>query len=410
VANHDEITHTLIARWSWHHPSMILDQWGRVGHTTLYLIPSLGGLTGARIMSLLVSCGTVVLATLLARSFGVRHLWLVPLLLWFQPWFNDLGYTAMTEVPFTLGLTAAVLLCVRRQWSAAALVVGTLPLVRNEGIIYAALLGIVLLAGRRRRQLALLVLPTVVYNLLYLAVHQELGSGNFAHADGGSLYGRGGWFHYLPGVWHGVGPVVFVLAAAGTVVAVRRGRAALWLLAFPLWFVVHTVIYHLGLYASGGYTLFLLPLAPGAAVVAAIGVDGFVRGTRRLALPAFMLPVLAAAVAVAVALFGLQTTPRKLDPDGVAMKDVAGWVDQHTGTRPAITTHPWFAYFHDYGRQQLATRVVDAAAVSDGTILVWDRHYSPRYGLSFAALTAAGSGWVLLYRDSDLGAVFERTG
>jgi len=412
VANHDEVTHTLIARLSWRHPTMVLDQWGRVGHTLLYVIPSLGGLTGARVMSLLLSCLTVLAATKLAHTFGVQRLWLVPLFLWFQPWFNDVGYTAMTEVPFALGLTAAVLCAVQQRWSLAAVITGTLPLIRNESIVYVGLLGLVLLAGRRWKPLALMLVPELLYNVLYLLAHGRLGAGNFAHADHGSFYGHGGWSYYVPGAWHGIGAVVTVLAGVGCLVAVRRGRNALWLLAYPIWFALHTVVYHYGLYASGGYIVFLTPLAPGAAILAALAVD--TAGTQLRAARAApnvlrATGIVAAGALIAVtAAIGLRTDPHPLDGDGQVMRDTAHWIDDHGyGSRPVITTHPWFAYFHHYGRQQMLSGTFDAAKVRPDTLLVWDLHYSSRYGIDYALLTPA-NGWVLLYHPNGLAAVFER--
>ena len=116
----------------------------------------------------------------------------------------------------------------------------------------------------------------------------------------------------------------------------------------------------------------------------------------------------AGALIAVTAAVGLRTDPHPLDGDGQVMRATAHWIDDHGyGSRPVVTTHPWFAYFHHYGRQQMLSGTFDAAKVRPDTLLVWDLHYSSRYGIDYALLTPA-NGWVLLYRPNGLAAVFER--
>src|SRR5262249_48250898 len=116
----DEVTHYLTARMVWQNPVWLLNQLGRPLNVTLFAIPALFGMVGRRWFALLMSCATVWIATRVARRLGVKRLWLLPLLLWFQPWFNDLAFTSLTEIPFMLFLILGIDLWQQEKESAAS--------------------------------------------------------------------------------------------------------------------------------------------------------------------------------------------------------------------------------------------------------------------------------------------------
>src|SRR6185437_277454 len=140
----DEIGHFLIARDAWVHPQLILNAWGRVGTTLSFLLPAAAGLEVARGAALAMSAATVLIATKVAQLVGVRALALVPVFLWFQPWFHLYGNAVITEVPFSLALMAACWAALADRTAVASVLFGLLPLMRHEGIAVAALWGVFL--------------------------------------------------------------------------------------------------------------------------------------------------------------------------------------------------------------------------------------------------------------------------
>ena len=279
----DEIGHFLIARYAWNYPVLVLDVWGRFVNTLLYMLPSLFGLNGARLASVLMSCATVLLTTRVSYLLGVRHLFLVPLFLWFQWWGADLMYTASTTVPFTLFLVLAIHEWIAGRFETASIAMGLLPLIRHEGIALLGIWCLYLVAQRRWQAVLVGGIPTALYNAVYfVALHpslQELPLFIYfkPHPPSPVHYGSGTWFHYVLPTMHGVGSAIGLWAAIGVVPAWRLRRPILYLTPYAIYFIVHTIIYHYGSFDSGGYYLFISPTAPAFAILAALGADSLLK-------------------------------------------------------------------------------------------------------------------------------------
>jgi len=273
VPLHDEVAHFLFSRDAWQFPERMLSVWGRPAHTILYMVPSLWGLTGARVFSLVLASLTVLLATRVAPLLGVRRLFLIPVFLWFQPWFNDLSYTALTEVPFSFLLILGIYLWLSGREVLASLPLGLLALTRHEGIVLLALWGAYALYRRNWWAAALLALPLVAYNLVYFLVFREWAAAVYFVSNPTDHYGAGGWLHYVRPVVGRVGVPVTLLSLLALVPIARLPERGLAFAGYILYYLIHTILYRFGLYASGGYALFLLPLAPGFAIAAAMGVE-----------------------------------------------------------------------------------------------------------------------------------------
>jgi hypothetical protein len=409
----DEIGHLLISRSAWHVPAWLLNVWGRPAHTLLYLLPALGGLEAARLFSLAMSALIVLVATGIARRLGATRLWLVPVCLWFQPWHADLSYTAITEIPFSLFVAAGAWLWLGRRWNAAGLVLGLLPLARHEGILIAVAAA---LAGALRRDwkaAALPLVPFALYNLLYYLAFGRWVFRIFLAPTPTQLYGSGTWWHYLPGLIDNVGVPVLALSALGllALIAARPARRkALALAPYAIYLAAHVVLYRFGLYASGGYDLFLLPLAPGFAILAAIGFDraadwlrslaGRIHGAARARTALAAAPQVAIAAGAALVIgAGLGAQPRPLDAEGAYAEQAARWLEaQRLDSRSAVSTHVWFLY---HSGAILARDWSNPPPLDDlppGAIVVWDQHYADRWGLPYDRLSDPAGPWRLLKR------------
>ncbi len=400
VPIHDELGHVRLAAESWQHPSYLLDPWGRPANTLTYAIPARWGLDGARMMSLLIAGATVLLATRVAQRLGLRLLFLVPLVLWFQPWFNDLSYTALTEVPFSLAFVAGVAAAVDRRDHLASVAFGLLPLLRHEGIVILGAWGLVCLVRRAWRPAVIAAVPLVVYEVAFaIAEGRSAFAEVYLEPRETTFYGSGGLSHFLSPVGAGAGWAVLALA----VLALPRLRTLRWralaLAPFVLYFATHTILYRFGLYASGGYGLFLLPLAPGLAIAAALGTEWIAGASSvvRPRIPRAIGVVIAAAVLGIVGYLGLQTDPRPLDREGVAMRAAAAWLDaRDVPPERVYTTHAWLNTFYEVPFRPIPSNRTTATPLGEvpaGSYLVWDRHYSNRLGWPIEYLTDPVNGW-----------------
>lgn len=409
----DEITHALISINALRYPGALLDVWGRPGNTLAYALPALlGGLEGRRLFAIGLCALTAGVAVLMARRFSVKAGWLVVLCFFFQPWIAGVGFQSLTQMPFSLALAAGVWAWMAGRWGLAGLCFGLLPLVRHEGIALAAVWILFALARRQWWSALLAVLPLGLYNAAYVIQFGRLASGNLFDAVPTTEYGSGSWLHFAPKLAEGVGIPVMVLALLGLIPAARQrdpARRAPWgwslfyLAPYALYFAVHTLLFHFGLFASGGYGVFLLPLAPAAALLAARGgewaYDGLKRALARRWSPAVVRWGALAPAALVLLLifgFGLNAAPTPLDPLHAAQQQAAAWVQGYLDTQsiqpPVAAAHVafWLTF-----RPQWPTSAepwwFDEAALPVGSLLVWDSKYSPERGMTPEAL--AQDGW-----------------
>jgi hypothetical protein len=408
VSTDDEIGHLVVCLGAWEHPSLILNLWARALYTLLYMIPARLGWTAARMFSLILATGTVVMATGAARKMGLRYFWLVPLLLWFQPFFGNWGFTTITEIPFTALFVAAALFFAYRRYSAAAFCVGLLPLIRYEGAALVA--GVVLLAALKRqwKPIGFAILPLLVQNGISLLALGHLPFDMFLHpaehwtngqtVQVGSVASRFGIsyrFRMLPDI---AGIPVTILVVLGLPHLLKRKDQLVVFGGYLLYFSIHVVITWLGLYGElGGNARYLLPIAPALAMIAAVGLDSTVQALAagagdmggRSAMAAARVGVISLCV-LAVGISGVRNmAPLKESAEQIAMRKAADWVrTQNYSDRQIVSTNVWFYYLLPQAvtTQKLWVQTLDPKSLASGTIAVWDSQYSHSYGLPLSQL------------------------
>ncbi|GAB4546791.1 MAG: hypothetical protein OHK0023_06960 [Anaerolineae bacterium] len=386
----DEITHVLEARAVWNYPHLLLDVWMRVGNTILWVIPSLFGLQGLRLTSMILGTATVLLATGCAVKLGLRRewLWLIPLFLWFQMWYADLIYTAIKSVPFTFYLTLGVYLWLSERHTPASLIFGLLPLSRHEGIVLLGLwFGYLLIRGKWRAAW-LCWLPLVVYNVVYWLALQpnpaDLPIAVYLQPHGAGLYGSGSWFHYLPGIGFGVGLPTLFWAMLGGPALKQVGWRALVITPYLAYFLIHTVIYRFGMYESGGYVMFLLPLSVCFALLAALGVQFLwdkllPRLSRRWS--SLTQIGIVFSVVMPQLFYGLVATqPRLMTRHEQTAVQVVDWLKTQPITSKQIwAAYPWINLLYDFTSSTPDKKHIRATSlpkVQVGDYFIWDVYYS----------------------------------
>lgn len=274
VYHDDDLTHMQIAKWAWHYPRYLLDDWGRPGFTVPYALPAAIGWKLARVFSGVLTAITAFLAYLIAARQGNRCAALAPLLLWPQPLTFTLSYTTLTETPLAFYVTLAMWLYLRGNigWSAAAISLAAVT--RHEGILFLVVWLVAYLWERRPMRLWIwLVWAPLLYNASSAIFLHELPCLRFLDTRPTDEYGAGTWLTMFTrwAIAAGVGPLL--LAWIGVPATLRRPGGRLWIGAALTYFLAQTVIYRFGLFGSGGYERFLVPLGPVVAVAAADGLS-----------------------------------------------------------------------------------------------------------------------------------------
>ncbi len=432
----DDLAHFQIARWSWTWPRYLLDDWGRPGFTALYFLPARLGLAASRVFSAILTAATSWLAFRTAQRLQLQRPWIAILFCYLQPLFLELSLTTLTETVLAFYLIAAVSLAVRGHWSTSAAVLSLGLITRHEAIV---LVPIWIWFAHQQRAHLLRLWPVVCAPLLTNALswwfEMPVAARRWFDAAPNRWYGHGGWLTMLARSIQVCGPALVALAFAGLRPLWQQRRARLIPVCFIAYFLLQTAVRALGLFESGGYARFLVPIAPLVAISATAGWQRLASTDARqshgaVASVAFMfialclamevqlrrpestaaasslapavwtMRIVTAIVVLIAILSGLGSRPRALQcvlalaavlaPIAVVrplrlgnaeqqVQSSLAWLASHgLSGRPIQSAHPYAEYLAGLvpptRRPGLRGRV---AAAPVGTVLIWDRQFAP---------------------------------
>ncbi|MFT5906072.1 MAG: hypothetical protein ACI9E1_001677 [Cryomorphaceae bacterium] len=295
----DEISHFLFSKAVVDWPEILLDEWPRPGRNLIHSIITPFGLTASRIFTLILSTLAVFFCYRVALRLNIRHAWSIPFLLCFQPWYPELSYPVLTQAPFMLVWILAVYLALNNRMHFAAFAFGYLSLIRHEGIFITALWGLWVICqpggviyhllhkkkfGEVRKSLAHSILlgfstisPIIILNLCAYFIQGRIPFAIYFDSNPTDIYGNGSLFHYVPMLRNYVGNITLSLSVIGMyfIFSNKLKNWSLILITYPAYFILHSVIYWKGSFASGGYYHFLMPMAPLFALLAALTISKF---------------------------------------------------------------------------------------------------------------------------------------
>ena len=409
----DELSHYLRSRSVWENPPLIFDAWTRIGRNIFHVLPAFLGLTAARIWTLLFAALAVWLTTLLAARMGAQRAWLIPLALWFQPWFVELSWGVLTQTPFLLALLGGIWFLSGQRLAWSGFCFGLLPLIRHEGI---ALLGlwavaVTVVCFLRRRFVSWIAagaasaIPLAAYNLAAWICLGEIPSRIYFDAKPTEIYGSGPLWHFFAVCLVPAGLFTLALAVLGLPRCAREWKRCWPLLFYPAYFALHSVIFWKGLFASGGYYHFLMPIAPGLAIVAVFGFDALLdRGlVWAKALAVFSGVGLVVQGGVLLHVLTMQywaKVPPQLglapEPIHVAIKQALDWqIVNRPEAKPIICHHIYAAFARDWIEtpEQRALFGLTAAQLPAGALVIWENKYSDITGLPLEDFSRTDSDW-----------------
>ena len=351
----DGVTHYLYARFAFDVPAYFVDVWARPVRVLIHAVPAhYFGLHGVRAASLACAIACAWLTYAIARQL----MWPRPALAGFfvlaQPLFFLHSFSELTEVPFALLAAAAFLLMLRRSWPAFALICGTMPASRPEGLGFVLLAVAMLICHRRLRWLPLVVLPLVVWNTLgWWLYGNDSGPWHRWLIDhvpysSHSLYPSGRITRFLevlptvvsplalPAIFIGTAALVSQPSADGPTTPLSKWRLPdAWLIVLIPWGILafHSVLYATGRMSSSGEPRYLLAATPFWALLAARGWTLMAarfqwRSPERWAVAIALVPL--------AANLAWRVVPLRQQPDARLAHDIMTW---YRGS-PLSKSHP----------------------------------------------------------------------
>lgn len=405
----DATVHYRMARWSWKHPWLLLDMWGKPLLTTLSAPFAYFGFNGMKIFNILVAGLTAWLGFDILKRLGSPLSALVIPLLLFAPVYFIMVPSTMTEPLFALIIITGAWLFLRERHLAAVILLSFLPFSRNEGFIVFPLIILALLLVRKARLIPYILTGHLVYGILgYIHsgdpiwVFRQMPY--FPSPERIFEYPAGSLWHYVnrlpdllgkPLYWSSIAGVMLILAG---VLFYRRKPTEeneSYLLFFLLvtspalvYLAAHSWVYWKGTGGAAGLERIMAPLAPMAALTAAMGLSLIAKLRIRWVRPAVMLITASIGIATVLLPFRSYHFPLEFGPDFQTVSRAAGWI------RSEMPEHGRIYYFNAYLPHSLGIDPYDETqcweripqdhfteeGFPDKSLIAWDSHFGPNEG------------------------------
>lgn len=406
----DGVNHYSISRWSWSHPHLLLDHWGKPLFTLLASPFAQFGMNGVLVFGLVISFVAVLFGIRVLRSIGPLAPLAFVVLLLTAPLYVLMVMAGMTEPLFGVLTVVVVALFHIGKDRTAAVVASFLPFARPEAVVFLPFVALWLVIDKRWKLIPILTAGSVVYALIGWHV---LGDPlwyfhNDPYANGPSIYGSGDPWIFLRRLDSITGRPLMVLFGLGLIVwpVLRRidrteRRAAdrmLVLCALPVAGIlaIHMVLWGLGIKGSAGILRVASTAVPVAALFASYVPLRLLTTWRPGIHPSGpMTGLLTAGLLIwsLVDLHGRRMFPIPPDPDEHALRD-AGELIKHELDKGAklFTTHPFLAICADVDpfdseQYEMSYGYPIASRMESGDILFWDNELGPNEsGIPFDSL------------------------
>ncbi|HPQ07945.1 MAG TPA: glycosyltransferase family 87 protein [Bacteroidia bacterium] len=162
----DGIQHYLISKYSWKHPELILDLWGKPLFTLLSSPFAQFGLKGMMIFQIIISVFTSIFTYLIANKFNLKYSYLAPILIFFSPIYFAVLNSGLTEILFGLVIILTLWLLLNNQYLYAAILFSFSPFVRPESYFIFPLLTIYFIFKKQYKIIPFFFTGFVIFTII----------------------------------------------------------------------------------------------------------------------------------------------------------------------------------------------------------------------------------------------------
>ena len=383
----DSIQHFLISKYSFKHPHLFLDHWGKPVFTLLSSPFSQFGFIGICFFNILCATITGYLSYLTAKKLNLGFSWLAPLFSLMAPIYYVTLISGLTEPLFGLVLLLSVYLFISEKYFIGSVIVSFLPFVRSEGFILLPLFGIVLLLKRSYKNIPMLALGTFIYSIVGLfflndflwIIHQN------PYKDVHEIYGNGSLFHFINKNEFILGTPLVILFLLGCFSVTNKKVSSEYLiLVLGSWFLVlffHSFVWWKGIFGSLGLIRVIAGVTPLAGIIALSGLSIIHKLIKKKIV--FNIFLSAIIILVLVHPFKQHEFPRQLNYEEVVVKQSADWIKQNklqNGTQ--FYMFPYYSVFMDIDPfdDSKTGNAWNINTVRSKNIILWDNHFFPNEG------------------------------
>lgn len=422
----DSYNHYLIAKYSWQHPELFLDQWGKPLYNIIASPFAQLGLTGAVVFNILCLIGCSVLSYLISKDLDFQRPYLVYILVLFSPIFLDNIISSLTEPLCAFLVTWCIYLVSKDKLISGAILVGLLPYARSEGFIVLFVVGLYLILVKRRyRTIPFLLLGTFIFNCLGWLIEGDpfwvITQNPYISFElsGRNVCGSGGLSHYFYAGHYTFGTLTCVLIALAAPVLLFRlylkqvgltkfYKILLLLVTFGLYFGAHVFIWWQGMMGSCGYVRVMVVIAPIGALLAVYCFDFIVEKILGLFTKSSLIKNL---ITIGLILYAIYIPyryysyryPLSISKEQEQYVKAADWLrQQNLETRRLIYLYPYLSVLTDsdpYDKEKhLDLWASTFAFTQNGDILIWDSHFGPNESNTPLERLEQDTSWVKIHK------------
>jgi len=387
----DGVMHYLIAHYSFKHPELLLDHWGKPVYTLLSSPFASFGYNGSVVFNILCFCASSWFAWRIAERLKIPFAFLAAPLCIFAPIALPVALSGLTEPLFALILIAGVYFSVEGKFGVAAIIISFLPFARTEGFFIAVLFGIYFLLRRNYWAAGLLALGTVLYSIIGYFHYHDLfwvyDENPYKGAE--AIYGHGSFWHFISlnefiWGWALTGLLVcgmlFYIFSPKLNISISKAESILILGSFLLFLTLHSVFWWKGLFGSLGLHR----------VMAATIPLGVLIGLRGLQLIFVYIKNRTVKITMAFLIVGVQIfntdrphpLPLKMDRNQKTILEATAWMKQNDKLSEKINcAYPYVAMTCEkdlFDKKQWGDMwgILDRPDLKKGELIVWESHFA----------------------------------
>ncbi|MGE0635660.1 MAG: hypothetical protein AB7G44_14350 [Bacteroidia bacterium] len=397
----DSFQHYMISRYSWKHPHLFLDHWGKPVFTLLSSPFSQLGFKGLFAFNLLATLLSAFFVYRISTKLNTQNAALPVLFFIAMPMVLLVAVSGLTEPLFGLVLVLSVWLFANKKYLFSILLLSFLPLVRSEGFVVFPVIVFALLLNKEWKYIPLLALGGLVYSIAGYFVFDDflwlINRSPYKMQTG--IYGSGPWYHFILSSRYIFGLPVALLVLFGLWFSVPKSISWLkeekniirLLIAgnFLAYFVAHSYVWWKGTGSSLGLERVIAGVCPLAALVAFEAYCYVEAATRKYFSQAWILIILF--IAIIKTSYGVLAFNTQQDRELSLMRKAAEWIKSNPQllNQRLFYYNPQIAFLLDkdiFDRTQVEQLwgLIDENEpllwLEDGQYLVWDAHFGNNEG------------------------------
>lgn len=432
----DGYTHYLISRYSWKHPYLLVNLWGKPLFTLVSSPFAQLGLKGMYVFQALNAAITSLFLFKISSKLKLKYTWIIPVFIFFAPVYFAVMNSGLVEIFFGTIFIFSVWLVFNKHFYSSAIVVSFIPFVRPEAYVVIPLFIALYIYRRRFYALPMLLTGTIFYSIAGYTHYKDILwiiTQNYKLIGDNYVGHKGSYFHYfrLYGEIWGTAYTILIVLGIGTILFhiyrfFRRKPNNEYIVEVFLlflgstigFFALHSILCGMpGILNNLGILRYLAVLIPGSAILALIGLNIITLIKSNLA--RYIRPIIVVAILFLIvrSAFSQWYYPFRQYNEGIVMKQMGKYLQTSWPNFKKICfAHPSVPLvanvdpFDSKKVEMLWSRDLELIKhLPDSSLLLWDSHYMQGECNTPLNLLASNPDFVLLkhYRFTNAELPFE---